>query len=425
MVLGLILLNGVFSGAEIAVLSIRKTRLQELVDQGSTSAQWVVALRHDPERFLATVQVGITVIGATAAAFGGASVAARVAPLIAAVPALADHAEQLALFLVVAGVSYLSLVLGELVPKSLALRAAEPYALLIARPLSWVSWVARPLVWWLTTSSNVVLRLFGDRTSFAESRLSSEELQQLVDEAAIAGTVDPGAGEIASRALAFSELTAASVMVPRAELVAVSRSATLAELAELAVTLGYSRVLVYGTDPEDIVGFVNLREVLGRNHRGAVIGLEALVHPVPFVPVSMSAPTLLRELQRQRTPLAVVVDEQGTVRGLVTLTDLLEEIVGEMLNENDVPGGKIARGEDGTALVDASTPLRVINRELSMSLPEGEAFETIGGLVLDLAGRIPAIGERFTAEGHALEVVNATHRKVMTVRIVPEPEQRG
>lgn len=417
-VLALVLLNGVFSGAEIAVLSIRRTRLQELLDDGNRSAAWVAALRRDPERFLATVQVGITVISATAAAFSGASVAEDLAPVIAAIPPLAEHAEQIALVLVVSGVSYLSLVLGELVPKSLALQAAESYALLIARPLTWLSWISRPLVWGLTASSNVVLRLFGDRTSFAEARLSPDELQQLVDEAASAGTVDPGAGEIASRALVFSELAAASVMVPRSGLVSVPRSASLDMIADLAVSSGHSRVLVYGTDPDDIVGFVNLREVLARGQKDPGISLGAVLHPVPFVPISMPAPTLLRDLQRRRTQIAVVVDEQGTVRGLVTIQDLLEELVGEILSENDLPEGAISREADGTVVVDASTPLHVLNRELSMSLPEGEAYKTIGGLILELAGRIPAVGDQVTADGHDLQVVGATHRKVLTVRIL-------
>jgi putative hemolysin len=417
MVLGLILLNGVFSGAEIAVLSLRKTRLQELIDEGNRSAGWVLALRQHPERFLATVQVGITVIGATAAAFGGASVATRLQPLL--VPLLGDRAEQAALAIVVAGVSYLSLVLGELVPKSLALRAAESYALLISRPLSWISWVAQPLVWLLTLSSNLVLRLFGDKTSFSESRLSSEELQQLVEEAASAGVVHQSAGDIASRALAFSEIDAATAMVPRSRMVSVPITASLDDLAEIAVQSGHTRVLVYRANTDDIVGFVNLREVLGRGRKDPALSLESVLHPVPFVPTSMAAPTLLRDMQRRRTQLAVVVDEQGTIRGLVTIEDLLEELVGEILSEHDRPVGLFQREPDGSVLVDAATPLHELNRELGWELPEGENFRTIGGLVLELAGRIPTNGDRVEAEGHEIEVVEASHRRVKRVRIRP------
>ncbi|MEQ1569342.1 MAG: hemolysin family protein [Myxococcota bacterium] len=415
--LALIVANGLFSGAEIAVLSLRKTRLQELLDQGNPSARWVSALRHDPERFLATVQVGITVVGATAAAFSGASVAVRLEPWFRSIPGIGDHAEQLALVVVVAAVSYLSLVLGELVPKSLALRAAEPYSLLIARPLSWLSWLSRPLVWGLTTSSNLVLRLFGDRTSFAESRLSPDELQQLVEEAASAGMVDAGAGEIASRALSFAELDASSVMVPRANIVAVHRGASLDVLADVALGSGHSRVLVYDRDPDDIVGFVNTRDVLAHGRVDPTFTLAQAVHPVPFVPTSMAVPALLRDLQRRRSQLAVVVDEQGTVRGLLTVEDLLEELVGEILSENDLPTGPLRADPDGSLLVDASTPVHEVNRVDGIELPEGETFSTVGGLVLDVAGRIPSIGESFVAGDHQLEVVDASPRKVRLVRI--------
>jgi putative hemolysin len=413
----LILLNGVFAGAEIAVLSVRKTRLQELVDAGSRSAEWVAGLRQNPERFLATIQVGITVVSTTAAAFGGASVAERLAPVIAAVPGLEHSADQIALTAVVLGISYLSLVLGELVPKSLALRAAESYALVIARPLAGLGWVARPLVWLLTGSSNLVLRLFGDRTSFVESRLSSEELQQLVDEAATAGTVDPNAGEIAFRALHFSELDASMVMVPRADMVAVARTASMDELAQVALRTGHSRVLVYGADPDDVVGFVNVRDTLARARVEPGYDLEKALLPVPFVPVTMVAPSLLRDLQRRRSNLAVVVDESGTLRGLVTIEDLVEELVGDIVSEGDRPHETVVRESDGVLVVDGAVPIHELNREYDLSLPEGESTSTVGGLVLEIAGRIPAPGDKVTAESVEIEVVEATHRKIKRVRI--------
>src|SRR6266508_1505932 len=202
-IVALVLLNGVFAGAEIAIISLRATRLSQLVDEGRASARAVKRLRDEPERFLATVQVGITVVGATAAAFGGAALAQRLAPHLASVPLVARYAEALALALVVAIVSFLTLVLGELVPKSLALRASERYALLVARPLLALSELARPIVWFLTAVSNVVLRPFGDRTTFSEARLSVEEIEQLVDEAGKAGALDAPTAEITSRALAF------------------------------------------------------------------------------------------------------------------------------------------------------------------------------------------------------------------------------
>ncbi|HEV8550867.1 MAG TPA: CNNM domain-containing protein, partial [Polyangiaceae bacterium] len=218
-ILVLIVGNGVFAGAEIAVVALRKARIEQLAEEGNTGAGAVLSLRADPERFLATVQVGITVIASTASVVGGASLARQIAPWFARFPSLAPHAEGIALGAVVVVISYLTVVLGELVPKSLALRGAERYALLVARPLQSLSWIARPAVWFLSASANLLLRPFGDSTTFTETRHSAEELQELVEEATVAGTIPPEAAEIASRALDLPELTAADVMVPRGSVV--------------------------------------------------------------------------------------------------------------------------------------------------------------------------------------------------------------
>ncbi|MCK6522182.1 hemolysin family protein [Myxococcota bacterium] len=411
------LLNGVFSGAEIAVLSLRKTRLAELLEQGSARARAVDSLRRDPERFLATVQIGITVVGASAAAFGGASFAERLAPSVAAVPTLAPYADQIAFSIVVALVSYLSLVLGELVPKSLALRNAEGYALLIAPVLSGISRIATPIVWVLTESSNLVLRVFGDRTTFTESRLSREELQQMMEEAGSAGSVAPEVSEIASRAIDFDDLDAYDVMVPARNIVALDRQASLAEVARVAREHTHTRVPVFEGHPDNITGFINLREVLAVGLQEGKVDLGKLMHPIPFVAENMAAHAVLNELQAKRSYLAIVVDEQGSVRGMITMEDLLSELVGEMISETDRPKAHIRREDDGSYTLLGSTPVHEANRTLAFELPEGEGWSTVAGLCIELAGRIPAQGAVLTTEdGVVLEVVEATPRGVKVVR---------
>jgi putative hemolysin len=420
-VLVLILLNGVFAGAEIAILSVRRTRLRELAEEGSTRATAAIDLRAHPERFLATVQIGISVISATAAAFGGSRVAADIAPYIARVPFLAAEAEEIALALIIAAVAYLSLVLGELVPKSLALRSAESYALWIATPLAAVAWLARPLVWFLTASSNCVLRLFGDRTSFTETRYSSEELQQLVDEAASAGPVDPDVGEIASRALDLHDLDVSAVMVPRRALVAVPRKATIADIAAITRDKGIARVLVHEGDLDKITGYLAVRDALAAAVLQPVSSVEPYVRPVPFVPETMAATAVLKQLQAQGVPLAVVVDEQGTVLGLVTVEDLVEEIVGEILSEGETPAPAYRREADGSVLIPAATPIHELSRDLEIDLPDPESASTVGGLAIELAGRIPVVGEKFPVQHWVLEIAEASHRRVKAVRIRPAP----
>ena len=422
-IVGLVLLNGLFAGTEIAVLTTRRTRVDELEEAGHPGAIALQKLRHDAERFLATVQIGITVVSATAAAFGGAALAEDLAPLLARIPGVDGAADEIALAVVVVGVSYLSLVLGELVPKSLALMFAEQYALVVARPMVWLGRIARPAVWVLTASSNLLLRVFGDRTSFTESRLSRDEVQQIVEEAAEHGTVGAHSSEIAARALEFDHLDAADVMVPRRQMQILPRAATLADLAAIARG-GHARLPVQGDTPDDIVGFVNVREALGAGQLDPEgFRLEGVLHPVPFVPEGMAAPRLLRELQRLRSHLAIVVDEQGTVLGLVTIEDLVEELVGEIYSENDAPTDLVQRDEPGCALVAGSAPVHEVNRALDLELPDEDDYSTIAGLCLHLAGRIPATGDVLEVDGVALEVVEASPRRVRRVRIRYDVDQ--
>jgi len=278
-ILALVIANGLFAGAEIAVLSVRKTRLHELTRRRDRRAMAVSALRDQPERFLGTVQIGITVVTSAAAAFGGASLARDLAPVLERL-GFGHYADEVAFGVVIAGVSFLSLVLGELVPKSLALRYSDGYAFLVGRPLLALARLARPVVWLLTGCSNLVLRLFGDRTTFTETRLSRDELQQLVEEAARVGSVDPHASEIASRALGFGEVAVAEIMVPRTRVVALRRGAPLAELRQVILEEGHSRMPVFDGTLDRVVGYVVARDVLALVWEGDLIVLEDLLRPL-------------------------------------------------------------------------------------------------------------------------------------------------
>ncbi|HEX8537790.1 MAG TPA: hemolysin family protein [Cystobacter sp.] len=423
----LVLANGIFAGAELALISIRKTRLQELLEQRSSGARAVKALRDNPERLLATVQIGITVVGSTAAAFGGASIAQRLRGPLEGLGLPTHQAENLAFALVVGGVSYLSLVLGELVPKSLALRYSERYALLIGAPLHGLSRLMKPIVWLLTFSSNLVLRLFGDSTSFTESRLSSDELQQLVEEAARSGSVHPRTGEIASRAFDLAQLTVTDVMVPRMKVVAIRRHATPEEVRQVLLEQSHSRMPVFEGDLDHISGYVVAKDLLSFALEQQLILLEDVLRPAYFIPESMHALDALQQMQVRRLQLALVVDEQGGLLGLVTMKDLVEELVGSISNEREAPPEHIRYDTDGTVLVDAIIPIREVNRAVErLELPEDGNWSTLGGLCLSLAGAIPPVGARFTlGDGTVLEVTDASARRVKQVRIHPPPPRSG
>lgn len=420
-ILALIVASGVFAGAEIAVVALRKTRLQELVQDGKKGARAALALREQPERFLATVQVGITVIGATAAAFGGASIAARLTPVLEGIGGLSEHADDLALGIVIAGVSFLSIVIGELVPKSLALRSAERYALLIGKPLLALSWLARPIVWILSSSANLLLKPFGDTTTFTETRHSADELQQIVEEATKAGTIHPEAGEIAARALELPELRVADVMVPRQEVVMIPKAATPEQLRRILRDHAHSRMPVYEDRVDSVVGYVSMKDLLGRALDGQPIVLTELMRAPYYVPETKQAVELLGDMRNQRMPFAIVVDEQGGISGIVTLEDLVEELVGDIFSEHARQTPQLIRKESGgSAIVSGATPIRQVNRTLGVDLPEEGDYTTIAGLSLALAGKVPTVGEVLPLpNGVTLEMVDVSPRRVRAVRVRP------
>ncbi len=415
-VVALLMANGLFAGAEIAILSVRKTRLREFIRRKDRRALAVKSLRDQPERFLATVQIAITTVGTAAAAFGGAKMEHSLEPAFESIGLGAGAA----LATVILFVTFLELVIGELVPKSLALRYSDRYSFFVARPLLVLAQVMRPLVWFLTLVSNIVLRFFGDRTTFSESRLSRDELQQLVEEAAKSGSVDPRASEIASRALGFGEVTVAEVMVPRNRVVALRRGAPPEEVQRVILEEGHSRMPVYDHNIDNIIGYVVARDVLALAWEKGLVVLEDILRQPHKVPESFHALDLLREMQRRRTQMAVVVDDNGGLSGLVTTEDLIEELVGDIMSEDDVPEQYFVREPRGTILVQGWAAVRKVNRDLHLDLPVGKDRTTIAGLCMSLAHAIPQAGERLTTDnGTVLEVIEASPRRVRRVRIHP------
>jgi len=415
-VLGFLVANGLFAGSEIAILSVRKTRLREFIRRRDKRALAIKKLRDQPERFLATVQIMITVAGTAAAAYGGARLEHTLAIKFESIGL--GHGASLATVIIL--IVFFELVVGELVPKSLALRYSDRYSFLVARPLLFLSVLMRPLVWTLTVVSNLFLRFFGDRTTFTEARLSRDELQQLVEEAAKTGSVDPRASEIASRALGFGEVTVAEVMVPRTRVVAIRRDAPHEEIQRMILEEGHSRMPVYDGTIDNIVGYVVARDVLALAWEQGLIVLQDILRPAHKVPESTRALDLLREMQRRRTQMAVVVDDNGGLSGLVTTEDLIEELVGDIMSEDDVPEQFFTREPAGTILVQGWASVRKVNRDLQLDLPVGKDRTTIAGLCMSLAQAIPQAGEKLTTDnGTVLEVIEASPRRVRRVRIHP------
>jgi len=320
-------------------------------------------------------------------------------------------------------VSFLSIVVGELVPKSLALRSADRYALVIAKPLLWLSWLARPIVWLLSSSANLLLKPFGDSTTFTESRHSAEELQAIVDEAAKAGTIHPEAGEIVARALELPDLRVSDVMVPRQDVVPIAHDASPEELIRTAQEHPFSRYPVYEQRIDNVIGYLSVKDLLPRALRGEAVRTSQIMRPPFFVPESKPAVDLLKDMRQRRQPFAIVVDETGGLAGIITIEDLVEEVVGDIFSEHTTQVPQLIRNEKGgSVLVNGATPVRQVNRMLGIELPEDGDYTTVAGLSLALAGKVPSAGEVLALpNGGTLEMVDVSPRRVRSVRVRPPP----
>jgi len=412
----LILLNAFFAGAEIAVVSARGGRLKPLLESGDRRALALIELKGDPDRFLATVQIGVTLVSTLAAAVGGVAAVERLEPLLASItyPWARSVAEPLAVGCVVVLLAYVSLVVGELVPKSLAVRHAEPLALFVARPIAWLARVSHPVVALLTASTRALLRLGGRKLQVGSPFHTLEDILHIVEEAREQGLIE---GRVVERAFAFQDHEAREIMTPRPRVVGIPAEADLSEALRIAAESGYSRLPVYDDNLDNVVGILYARDLYEAHRRGMPGALRELVRPALIVPSSKNAANLLAEMRRAQRHLAMVVDEHGSVEGIVTLEDLLELIVGEIHDEHDEPETPVRRLAAGVLEVDGMLPLRSLNAEQRLDLPESPAYLTLAGLVLERLGHLPREGEAIEIAPYRLTVTAVEGRRVARVRI--------
>lgn len=416
-VLVLILFNGALAMSELAVVSSRRARLQAMADAGSKGARAALALADDPGRFLSAVQIGITLVGIVAGAFGGATLAQHLVAPLAAVPGLETAAEELAFALVVAAITYFSLILGELVPKQLALRNPERVAALVALPMTALSRVARPLVSVLDASSGLVLRLFGK--GVAEQDMTEEEVRTLIAEGARSGVFEHAEKEMIERVLRLGDRSVRAIMTPRVDVVWLDAAAGVDEVLRTLRTHGYSRYPVGRGGIDEMAGVVQTKQLLDRALSGQPFDVGAAAVAAPVLPDSVDALRALEVLKSSPVHMALVVDEYGSFEGLVTSGDLLEAVIGEMA-ENHADEQEIVRRADGSWLVDGAAPADEVKDLLKLKeLPEAEEYHTVAGFVLHRLRRIPHTGESVEWQGFRFEVVDMDGRRVDKVLIVP------
>ena len=419
----LLLANGVFAMAEIAVVSSRKARLKALAAGGSPKAQAALALAQEPTRFLSTVQIGITLVGIMAGAFGGATLSEKLAVWLTQFSAVAPYSKILAMLIVVGAITYFSLIIGELAPKRIALTNPEARAMLVAKPMTVLSKIASPLVWFLTVSTNVLLKAFGLGKE-VEAPPSEEEISHLIEQGMTAGVFHKAERAMVEGVLRLDELPVTDIMTRRTKIVWLNVTDSDEVNWRKIVASGHSHFPVYEGTRDRVIGMVSVKSLWAN----AAIGManeirHHLVEPL-FVPSSITAVQLLETFKKTGKHLALVTDEFGSIQGLVSLIDVMEAIVGDLPQPGDRRLPDAIQREDGSWLVDGTMELQDFKRRLAVgSLPreESESFETLGGFMVDRFGRIPAPGEYFVWNGWRFEIVDMDRHRVDKVLLSRVP----
>jgi putative hemolysin len=428
----LVALNGVFVAAEIALVSIRRSRVEQLVEEGRRGAQRVRKLTSDPGRFLAVVQIGVTFIGFLAAAFAGVSLSQPLANALITAGISADTAGAISLIVVTIFVSLFTIVFGELVPKTLALAHPEGFATTLAAPVDLLGRLLHPLVVLLTRATAAIARLLGAEVS-TEQQISADELRLIVERGGEQGVLEAEEEQMINAVIELGDRRVHEVMVPRVAIAALPSDATFEQAIDLVVEVGHSRIPVYHDSIDEIVGILYAKDLLPylKADAGPRPPLRKLLRPPVLVPESMTVDDLLHEFQRRKVHVAIVLDEYGGTAGLVTIEDLLEEIVGEIQDEYDVEEPLVVRLSDHEARVDGRADVDELAElfDLDLKLEDAEEYDTIGGLVYHRIGGVPAPGDSIDVDGLRLTVETTDGRRVgkvlVTRRDKDTPDDNG
>jgi len=408
----LILLNGVFAMSELAIVSARTSRLRMAAEKGSRGAKVALKLAGDPGKFLSTVQIGITLIGIVAGAYSGSTLGGPVAERLAWLGVPARYADDAGFILVIALTTYFSLVIGELVPKQLALRIALPIAITMSQPMAWLAKAAAPFVWLLNSSSNLIMQLFGIRARGAHA-LTAEELHMLFTEATHSGVIEEQERAIMSGVMRLGDRPVRELMTPRTELDWLDVAADNDEIRATIAASPHSLLPVADGSPDKLLGVVKTKDVLARLLAGEPVDLAALTRKAAVVPDQLDAMDALRMLQESGLGMAMVHDEYGHLEGVLTPADLLEAIAGSFASyqdEGDDP--HVVERDDGSLLISGAMPADAMADRLEIELPTDREFATAAGYVLSVLKKLPLQGEWFVDQGWRIEVVDMDGRKI-------------
>jgi putative hemolysin len=407
----LIGLNGLFALSELAIVSARKARLKAMADNGRAGASTALKLAEDPGRFLSTVQIGITLVGILAGAFSGAALGDRLTEILLGQGMPERAAEPLGYGLVISSITYLSVVVGELVPKHLALKSPEGIACAVAPLMALISRIAAPVVWLLDASTKLIFRLFGQSTE-SESAVTEEEIRTIMAEAETAGVIETDERKMIAGVMRLGDRAVRGVMTPRTDVDWIDLNDSPSEIREILINTPHSRIPVAEGHPDNMLGVIQARELLAATLREEALDIRKHIRKAPIIPDTLDALDALEVLRQAEVPMALVHDEYGHFDGVVTPADILDAIAGAFRSDEGEAEPEAVQREDGSWLLAGWMPADEMAEQLGVSLPERRNYETVAGLVIGELQHLPNAGEAIETLGWRFEVVDLDGRRI-------------
>lgn len=418
----LLIINGLFSMSELSVVSARKIRLQQSADQGSNGAKTALSLAASPNNFLSTVQIGITLVGILSGAFGGASIAQALAFQLEKIPFIAPYSAGISFIVVIGIITYFSIIIGELLPKSIALAAPEKIAALVSIPMKLVSTLAAPVVWLLSAPTSVVLKLF-KLHAVVEPPVTDEEIKGLIDAGTKAGVFEETEQDLLESVIHLGDREIPSLMTPRTGIFWIDLDDSPEKIREQLINTRFTRIPIGQGSLDKILGYATTKAVLGHVLKGNALDLRAVVQQPLYVPETITILELLEQFMGIHTPFAVVVDEFGGVEGLVTVNDVLKAIVGDLPgSQHSRPEQNLIQREDGSWILDGRlsvNDLKELLKVKELPLEKSDHYHTLAGFVISQLGKMPRKGDRFNWFGFSFEIILMDRNRVDQVLVSP------
>lgn len=422
----LLVLNGVFALYEMALVSSSKARLETITGKRRKSAQNVLKQLEEPEKFLSTIQIGITLIGIVSGAFGGVAIAEKLEPLFALIPSVGPYAGKLAMVVTVVVITYLSLIVGELVPKSIALSDPEKYAVTFCPMILLLTKISYPFVWLLSVSTRLLNRIIGLKNE--ERPITQEEIKIILHQSSEQGVIDKEETEMLRDVFRFSDKRANELMTYRRDLIVMHPDDTKERILQIIEEKHFSNYLLVDETKDEIIGIVSVKDIILMMGNNSTFDLRKIARTPLFIPENLYANKILEIFKKNKNKFGVVVNEYGSIEGIITLHDLTESIFGDILEENEIEEEEIIKRQDGSMLVEASMNIRDFMEEMgifSYDDIESEDFTTLSGLAMFMIGRIPKAGDIFSYKNLQFEIVDMDRGRVDKLLVVKRDEEIG